>query len=232
MHARPVLFPSPFLARPEFFQPLEAALRELGLPASVLNVDGDSNAEMIASAARQVPRPGGGERVLLVPHSGAGPLVPAVLGALGHDQAMVAFLDATLPHPGRSRLDELERTLSPSAFEAFERGLRAGGRWPTWTDAQLRPFVPGDEARSSLLGLVTPRPLSFFEEVLPEAALPAWLPCGYLRLSAAYDGALEEARARAWPTRSSGLTHFAPYTHPREVARELAALVDELVLVA
>jgi hypothetical protein len=221
---RLVLFPSPLLARRGFLDPLAAALRGGGYATSVLNVVGGSNAEMIAAAAPQAHRAAGDEPIVLVPYSGAGPLVPSVLAGFPAAQAAAVFLDATLPHPDRRRLEELSEALPAAAFDEFDRGLRAGGSWPDWTDEQLTPLIPDDETRRAVLAMVTPRPLGFFEEPLPSDGLPAGIRCAYLRLSAAYDQSLAAAESRGWPSRSLDLTHFAPYTHPAEVARELVAL--------
>src|SRR5918996_6260238 len=41
-------------------------------------------------------------RVTLVVHSGAGPLVPPMVDLMPSQVAAVVFVDATLPHPGRT----------------------------------------------------------------------------------------------------------------------------------
>lgn len=171
-----------------------------------------------------------GREYVFVAYSGAGPLVPAILRGMRWPPVADIFMDATLPHPGRARIDELRETLPPAAFASFDRHIRGGGSWPTWTDRDLAPLIPDDAVRARLLSFVTPQPAPFFEEPLPPDNLPPGLPDAYLRLSPAYDAALATARARRRPTRSLALTHFAPYTHPGKVARELVSLIQELGL--
>lgn len=228
MSRRILLFPSPILAGPGFFEPLARELRAAGHPASVIHIAGQDDTTIAVSAAQQLNRAAGDDDIVLVPYSGAGPLAPAVLAGFDPGRAAVVFLDAGLPHPGRSRLDELHETLPANAYEPLESLLRSGGRWPNWSDEQLAPLVPDAGARRTLLSLVTPRGLGFFDAPLPSVELSAATRCAYLRLSPAYDAALAMARSRGWPARSLALHHFAPYTHPREVARALTTLIDEL----
>ena len=217
------------LSRTAFFEPLAATLRGASREATILHGGSGSNAAIIASASQQAHRAAGDERVIVVPHSGAGPLLPSVLAGFPAGQAAAIFLDATLPHPGRPRLDELREALPADAYQQLERGLQGGESWPDWTDEQLAPLIPDDETRRAVLAMVTPRTLGFFEEPLPPDDLPAELPCAYLRLSAAYDQPLATAESRDWPVRSLDLTHLAPYTHARDVARELIALSGEVL---
>jgi hypothetical protein len=225
---RVVLFPSPILAGSGFFDPLARELRAAGHAASVIHIAGQDDTTIATSAAQQLNRAAGDDDIVLVPYSGAGPLAPAVLAGFEPGRAAVVFLDAGLPHPGRSRLDELLAALPPDAYQPLESLLRAGGAWPNWSDEELTPLVADAAVRRTLLSLVTPRSLRFFEAPLPSVELPAATPCAYLRLSPAYDAALAMARSGGWPASSLDLHHFAPYTNPREVAHALTTLVGEL----
>src|SRR6266567_956088 len=46
--------------------------------------------------------------LVLVGHSGAGSLLPAIAHATNHPVKAYLFVDAGLPHPGQSHLDEME----------------------------------------------------------------------------------------------------------------------------
>ena len=167
---------------------------------------------------------------MLVGHSGAGPLLAAVgtgLRAGGRPAGGYLFCDAGLPRAGASVLDLLAAE-DPQMAAAFQAELERGGRYPHWGDADLEPLVPDPAARAALLGSLRPRGLEFFTEPLPPA--PGWpdAPCGYLRLSPAYDGAAAAAAARGWPTASIDAGHFHPLVDPGGVAMALLALLARM----
>jgi Alpha/beta hydrolase family len=167
---------------------------------------------------------------VLVGHSGAGPLLAAVgtgLRAVGRPCAGYLFCDAGLPEDGASRL-ELLAVEDPEVAAAFGAELERGGQFPTWGDADLAPLVPDPAARAALLGSLRPRGLDFFTEPLPPA--PGWpdAPCGFLRLSPAYDGWAREAERRRWPTARIDAGHFHPLVDPDGVAAALLGLLARM----
>lgn len=186
----------------------------------------------VARAALQVRGEVADAPVVLVGHSGAGYLLPALGLARRAARAPVTgyvFLDAGLP-PARpaSRLDRL-RAEDPGAAGRLEPHLRAGGTFPDWSEDDLRPLVPDDGARAALVRSQRPRRQDFFAEPLPVA--PDWpeAPCGYLRLSSSYDCAARRAGSRGWPVvhghddRPGG--HFAFLVDPAAVADDLLGLI-------
>jgi hypothetical protein len=176
-------------------------------------------------AARVRPGP-----LVLVGHSGAGPLLAAVgtrLRAAGRPCAGYLFCDAGLPEDGASRLDLLAVEDQTTA-EAFRAELERGGRFPEWGDAELAPLVPDPAARAALIGSLRPRGLAFFTEPLPVAAGWPDAPCGFLRLSAAYDGWAAAAAAKGWPTAGLDAGHFHPLVDPDGVAAALLALLARM----
>ena len=173
------------------------------------------------------PRPG---PLVLVGHSGAGPLLGAVgtgLRSAGRTCGGYLFCDAGLPRAGASVL-ELLAAEDPGMAAGFQAELERGGRYPEWGDVDLEPLVPDPAARAALLGSLRPRGLAFFTEPLPPA--PGWsdAPCGYLRLSPAYDGAAATAATRGWPTASIDAGHFHPLVDPGGVAVALLALLARM----
>ena len=168
--------------------------------------------------------------LVLVGHSGAGPLLGAVGNGLKARRRPVGgylFCDAGLPEDGASRLDLLaveDRAMAA----AFRAELERGGRFPTWSEAELEPVVPDPAARAALAGSLRPRGLEFFTEALPAA--PGWpdAPCGYLRLSAVYDRWAEEAAAMGWPTARLDAGHFHPLVDPDGVAAALLGLLARM----
>lgn len=237
-----VLVHSP-LTGPEAWGRLPAMLRERGdgvvddvvVPAVRDDDEPPYAGRYVARAALQVRDAVGDAPTLLVGHSGAGYLLPLLGAARRAARASVAgyvFLDAGLP-PSRptSRLDLLRRE-DPSYADELEPHLAGGGRFPDWSDDDLWDLVPDDAARAALVGSLRRRGLDFFTE--PIGVAPDWpdAPCGFLRLSPAYDGAARLARARGWPVvdgpndRPGG--HFAMLVDPAPVADDLLSLLDRL----
>src|SRR5215217_594157 len=167
---------------------------------------------------------------VLVGHSGAGPLLAAAgagLRAAGRPCAGYLFCDAGLPQEGANRL-ELLAIEDPAMAEAFRAELEQGGRFPEWDDAELAPLIPDPAARAALIGSLRPRGLAFFTEPLPPAAGWPDAPCGFLRLSAAYDTWAAAAAARGWPTAGLDAGHFHPLVDPDGVAAALLALAARM----
>src|SRR6266700_4614281 len=104
--------------------------------------------------------------LVLVGHSGAGSLLPILAQAAQHPVKAYLFVDAGLPHPGQSRLDEMEASV-PEFAQELRQHLASGERFPHWSDEDLSEDLSDELARQHLLAEVQPRSLSFFEEVMP-----------------------------------------------------------------
>lgn len=214
---------------------LPEALRRGGMDAVAVAVDGDDRAPFaeryVGGAVAGVVGAGGlVEPLVLVGHSGAGPLLGAVgngLRAVGRPAGGYLFCDAGLPEAGANRLDLLAAEDSEMAA-AFRVELERGGRFPTWSDANLELVVPDPAARAALVGSLRPRGLAFFTEPLPAAAGWPDAPCGYLRLSAVYDRWAEAAAAMGWPTGWLDAGHFHPLVDPDGVAAALLRLLARM----
>jgi hypothetical protein len=229
-----VLLHSP-LVGVESWGRLPEALGRGGVGAVAVAVDGDDRppfAERYVRGAVEgvLAEPDRPAPLVLVGHSGAGPLLGAVgagLRAAGRPCAGYLFCDAGLPQDGASRL-ELLAVEDEAMAEAFRAELERGGRFPEWGDAELAPVIPDPGARAALIGSLRPRGLAFFTEPLPPA--PGWpdAPCGFLWLSAAYDRWAEAAAARGWPTAALEAGHFHPLVDPDGVAAALLAVLARM----
>jgi hypothetical protein len=179
------------------------------------------HAEAGADALGSVP---GDRPIALVAHSGAGVLLPPIRQAAGRHIWAYIFVDAGLPRDGWTRLDEMAAN-APELAGELRQHLASGGRFPEWTDEDLRDVIPDDHLRWGILAELRPRPLAFFEEPIP--AFAGWpdAPCGYLRLSPAYEQPAEEARRRGWPCRGFAAGHFHTLVDPAAVAQALVDLV-------
>jgi hypothetical protein len=89
----------------------------------------------------------------------------------------------------------------------------------------MEMLLPDAALRETFVADLKPLPLAYFEEEAPLISLPETIPCGYLRLSDAYDSEADEAEARHWHVRHEALNHLAPLTDPKFVAETLQSLI-------
>jgi hypothetical protein len=163
---------------------------------------------------------------VVVGHSAACPLLPAIGAAIPGQVAGYVFVDGDLPLvPGRggSRLDLL-REASPALADELQALLDAGASFPTWGDDDLREEIPDPQTRAAVVAEVRPQPRAFWEEPLPR--VPGWpdAPCGYLELSPHYAAAAGRARQEGWAYRHLPARHFEMLVRPGDVAQAILAL--------
>jgi hypothetical protein len=129
-------------------------------------------------------------------------------------------VDAGLPHPGKTQLDEMP--------EELRQLLAAGERFPNWSDEDLREELPDGLVRQQVLAQVQPRPLGYFEEVMPD--VPGWpdAPGGYLLFTQGYRTFLEQAQRPGWPGRTLHGGHFYMLVEPVAVAAALVELMRQV----
>jgi len=163
----------------------------------------------------------------LVAHSGAGALVPAILAEAQGLVRSVAFVDAILPHPGRSWFATAAPALGNALRAAAVEG--AAPAWDQWFPAgTLGGLLPDPDQRAQFLAELTPTPLAFLEEPAPELVIPADVAWGYLRLSRAYEDEAGEARRVGAPTLRLDSHHLAMMTDPEPVLTALLNLMRML----
>jgi hypothetical protein len=221
-----VLVHSP-LVGPYTWQPLAEELRHMGYSAVVprlSNVEMDprrywkQHVDAVAEAARGEDP----EQIVLVGHSGAGVLLPAISQALGGVAGYV-FVDADLPTNGLHRLDRFPMEQA----EHFRQAAR-GGYIPPWTEEDLAEVIPDPEVRHRFVSELRPTPLAVYEEPIP--VFEGWpdAPAGYLSfsLTGAYVDAIRAAQRRGWPFIEVEGYHFHMLVDPPEVARSLVRIVE------
>ena len=165
------------------------------------------------------------EGLVLIAHSGAGPLLAAVADELGGRVLALFFVDAGLPKDQASRLDLLRTEMGDTFADAFEAHLRSGGRYPQWGDADLAPSVHDPAVRAVVLASQRPRPVDFWTEAVPAPGDWMQLPCAYLQLSGGYRQPARRANEMGWPVIERPSHHFAILTEPALVAADLEALL-------
>jgi Alpha/beta hydrolase family len=164
--------------------------------------------------------------VVLVGHSGACPLLPAIGTAIDGTISAYVLVDGDLPlapGSGGSRIDLL-REASPALADQLDALLAVGGSFPTWGDQNLVEEIPDQRLRARVVAEVRPQPRQFWTEALP--AIPGWpdAPCGYLELSPHYASASARAREQGWQYRHLHGGHFEMLVRPAEVADAILEL--------
>ena len=162
--------------------------------------------------------------LVFVGHSGAGCLLP-VLAQVAHPTVKAGIdKDVGLPHPGKTRLDEMETTV-PKLAQELRQLLAEGARFPNWKHEDLSEVLSDERARQHLLAEVQPRPLNFFEEVMPD--VPGWSEAksGYLLFTQGYRHYLEQAQRAEWPSRTLAAGHFHMLVDPVAVAATFVELM-------
>jgi hypothetical protein len=216
------------------WQPTARLLREQGHISRVPVLDiasahapyWPSLAGRVAEAARDLAPE---ESLVLVTHSAAGLIVPAVRNALP-ERAVRAyvFVDAALPENGVTLGD-----LIPAAAGVTMDALRAraddgwlpplGADWP---EAVWAALIPDTTLRARFVAEVPRVPLALYDDPTPIVATWPDAPCCYLQFSRLY--ATTEARAResGWETRQLRGEHFHMLVKPLDVARALVDLAE------
>ena len=200
----------------------EVVVPRLDSPAAIEGTYWSRHARIVADSIRAVPQ----DRVIvLVAHSGAGPLLPAISAAMHRKIAGYIFFDAGLPRDGASRLDLFDTAAERQEF----RAAAVNGILPRWTDDDLRSAIPDDALRRTFVAELPALPLQVYEEPLP--VFKGWpdAPCAYVRTSATYDPFLEAARKKGWPVRTLEGGHFYLMNEPARAAALLQELAAALL---
>jgi hypothetical protein len=162
------------------------------------------HAASIAQALAEVPK---SVRLILVAHSGAGPLLPAIRQSIANPVHAYVFVDAGIPVNGASRLDLMRLEDAEWAVE-FQKALENGERFPTWSFDDLQEIIPDESLRRQTVAELQPRGLDFFTEPIP--VFDGWpdAPCIYIQFSESYDWDAAQARQFGWPTYKVEAGHF------------------------
>ncbi len=183
-------------------------------------------ARWVASCALQIAELPAGP-VVLVAHSGAGPLLAQLgfaLRSVHRPTAAYVFLDAGLPRPRPgSRLDSYRLEDARGADE-LEHLLASGQTFPRWAEDDLED-VPAVADRRRIIASLQPRDLAFWTEELPTPTDFPDAPCVYLQTSAGYAAAARTAKAHGWDTERLELGHFPGFVDPEALAETLLGLL-------
>jgi pimeloyl-ACP methyl ester carboxylesterase len=225
-----VLVHSPFLG-PASMRPLADALAAHGHPAVLLDlrpsvVSAPVHQVLVGAFADAMSEEDLAGPVVLIGHSGAGPLLPAFADALEDTVTGLVFLDAGLPTPGRS----WRETVPAPMYTELKAASREGQlpRWHRWFDPDpLTELVADEELRAEIADEAPEVPVAFLKE--PRPAVEWTGPAGYVALSAAYEADATEATSLGWPVRRLDSNHLAPATEPDPVAVAVLEVLAELL---
>ena len=225
MAPRLLLVHSPLVGR-ESWELVAADLAGHGREVAVPDLTGTVAAgpPYCAAQAKVIAREAAGQPVILIGHSGAGPLLAAA-GELIDDVRGYVFVDAGLPAPGQAWMETVPPELAAQLREMAdpEGWLPPWSRW--WGDEALAGLLPDPDTRRRFAAGCPRLPLAMFQEVHPPA--PRWpaAPGAYLRLSEAYEDEAARARELGWPVAELISHHLALLTDPGPVAASLRELM-------
>ncbi len=184
--------------------------------------------EAVAECLGSLPR---AEPIVLTAHSGAGPLLPAVRRQIEHNVVGYVFVDAGLPGPdGASRLDLLESSGTAKLLRARVKD----GLLPVWTDLfdvteeMVYDLIPDAGLRHEFIQELRPTRFAVYDEPLP--VFSGWpdAPCGYVKLSPAYEREAQRGRQKGWRVLDLPGGHFHMLVEPHRVADALVHLAGDM----
>lgn len=224
----PLVGPLCWLVGPLCWQPLAEALRAEGhrgiVPDLVAAAGSEDHQRSFIAAAVTAIRIADMDRTVLVGHSGAGPLLPAIADAAS--AVGVIYVDAGLPHPGKSWFD----TAPPPLVAHLKSLASADGvlpRWNDWFDPDLlHAAIPDAQQRLRFVDELPRLSLRYFEQPTPTTTWDG--PAAYLQLSPGYVADADRAAAAGWPVHRLADDHLAILTGPQRVHPPLMALLDAI----
>lgn len=219
------------LVGPTTWEPTAEYLRRRDIPVVVCSLAGVTDGDppyyerLARTAADAVLGADDDRPVVLVGHSGAGALLPAIADAMGERVRGAVFVDALLPHPGRSWFDT-----APPQLQQHLRALVRAGRLPPWNEwfppEAIPGLLPDADLRERFVAELPRLPIAYFEEPAPTGPGRAAVSCAYVRLTEAYDRMADEAEAGGWWVHREQADHLAPLTRAGWTADLVTRAVD------
>jgi hypothetical protein len=156
-----------------------------------------------------------GDDPVLVGHSGAGPLLPAIADRMVPPPERLVFVDAIVPP------EEGERSVSAALLQHL-RTIETEGCLPPWSvwfgPEMMEELIPDDYLRSAVVAEMPKLPLSYFEDVVSVPSGWARASCRYVLLSEAYREEAAEATSRGWQVCEQLGSHLDILTRSVEIA--------------
>jgi pimeloyl-ACP methyl ester carboxylesterase len=163
--------------------------------------------------------------VVVIGHSAAGALLPAIAEAVGDRTRGAVFVDAMLPQPGRSWFDT-----APPGLEAQLRGLADHGLLPPWHEwfppGSLEALVPDQARRRRLIAEIPRLQLAYFDEPAPQVRFADSVACAFVRLGSGFDRAADKADRLGWWVARRDWDHLRMLSAPEAVADLIAQAIS------
>ena len=202
----------PPLLGPAVLGPLAQELRRRGHDTAVPDLR-QAVSEAAGWPDRWTAAAATGRADVVLGFSGAGVTLPAVAAATG--AARVVWVDALMP--ARSGETVADDDIRARILLDDDGRIRDWTTW--WGPGALDELVPDAGLRAAIRAEGHRLPGDFYDVVVPVPG--SWPEDGarYVQLSAAYDDAAAEARARGWPVAGGpGGAHLDVATDPARVA--------------
>lgn len=184
--------------------------------------------KLARAAAEAIRAARSNESVVLIAHSGAGALLPAIAADVGPAVVAASFVDAILPHPGANWFSGAPPELAQRLRELARDGWLPP--WDTWFSAEaIADLLPDPDVRAAFHADLPSLPLAYFTEPTPSATFSASIRGGYLLLSEGYREAADEAQHRGWRVSHLPSDHLAILTQPEPVVAVIEDLIRSLV---
>jgi pimeloyl-ACP methyl ester carboxylesterase len=184
------------------------------------------HADSVARALKTLPND---RALILVGHSGAGPILPAIRQFLPNPVAAYVFVDSGIPRNNATRLAHGRSEDTRHWVEQLRAELIAGGRFPNWSDQDLAQEIPDPSLRAQMIAELRPRGLAYWEEPIPVFAGFPDAPCAYLQFTRSYAEPAGYARLRGWAFRKMDAGHFHMLVDPIAVTDVILDLAGELI---
>jgi pimeloyl-ACP methyl ester carboxylesterase len=166
--------------------------------------------------------------VVLVGHSGAGALLPAIGHRLSRRIGGYVLVDGRIPDGRRSRLELLAEDAPGTAAQLRQR-LAARESYPTVAHMPYGDWIPDRRLRQQVLDELRPRDGDYWTERIPLPSSWPDAPCGYLGFTPEHRGSASRARRLGWAVVSLDAGHFHMLVEPAAVSDELLRLARRLL---
>ena len=158
---------------------------------------------------------------VVVGHSGAGVLLPAIVNSLSTPvRPRLVFVDAVIPEcEGEAKLD-------PAVVDLL-RPLAVDGVLPPWSvwwgepRGGVEQVIPNSERRAHVEAELPELPIKLFEEALPVPAGWCDWSCGFLLLSEDMRDEAERARSLGWSVLEDVGNHLDVVNRAGDIAGDL-----------
>jgi hypothetical protein len=214
---RLALIPSPFVGA-STWQPAAECLPD----AIAVNYGGVSPPDWYEGIARRIAARVDERPWVAVLHSGAGGLAPAIACAARNLSGFI-FVDAVLPHPGKSTLETAPVRFVQALKRATVNGMLKP--WNEWFDSDPAALlIPDPQTRANFVRDLPCVPFAFLEAKSPNTSEWEQLPAAYLQLSRVYEKTAEEAERRGWFVRRENMHHLAMASDPAQIGEILTGI--------